>query len=75
MIGTGPEKDKPTYIVKSKKKEIEVHAEEIAAYILTEMKQIAEKHLKKPVNKAVITVPAYFTDAQRTVICDFFLSF
>lgn len=39
--------------------------EEISAMILSKMKQIAEDHLNKKVTKAVITVPAYFNDAQR----------
>ncbi|MSP63998.1 MAG: molecular chaperone DnaK [Myxococcales bacterium] len=38
---------------------------EIAAFVLSEMKQIAESHLGHPVDKAVITVPAYFNDNQR----------
>jgi len=39
--------------------------QEISAFILREMKTIAEEALGRPVNKAVITVPAYFTNAQR----------
>jgi molecular chaperone DnaK len=39
--------------------------QEISAIILKRLKAIAEKHLGKPVGKAVITVPAYFSDAQR----------
>jgi len=39
--------------------------QEISACILKSLKERAEKRLEKPVNKAVITVPAYFTDAQR----------
>jgi len=39
--------------------------QEISALILRRLKQIAESHLGQPVNKAVITVPAYFSDAQR----------
>lgn len=39
--------------------------QEISAFILRELKTIAEKELDQPVNKAVITVPAYFTNAQR----------
>ncbi|MEW5956969.1 MAG: Hsp70 family protein [Chloroflexota bacterium] len=38
---------------------------EISAFILRELKTIAESNLGQPVNKAVITVPAYFTNAQR----------
>ncbi len=39
--------------------------QEIAAFILKSLKGRAEKILGKAVNRAVITVPAYFTDAQR----------
>ncbi len=44
-------------------KEYTVH--EISSFILTEMKKIAEDHLGKEVEKAVVTVPAYFSDSQR----------
>ena len=39
--------------------------EELSAMILTKMKQIAEDYLQEEVTEAVITVPAYFNDAQR----------
>merc|ERR1719421_952051 len=39
--------------------------EEISAMVLGKMKQIAEKSLGRTVSKAVVTVPAYFNDAQR----------
>jgi molecular chaperone DnaK (HSP70) len=39
--------------------------QEISAIILKRLKAMAEAHLKQPVGKAVITVPAYFNDAQR----------
>src|SRR5476651_1914462 len=38
---------------------------EISAMILQKLKQAAEDHLGTSVTKAVITVPAYFNDAQR----------
>src|SRR5512147_1075927 len=38
---------------------------EISAFILQKMKQTAEDHLGQKVTEAVITVPAYFNDAQR----------
>src|SRR6201997_3084178 len=41
-------------------------AEELSALILKKLKADAEKYLKTPVTDAVITVPAYFNDAERT---------
>ncbi len=39
--------------------------EEISALILKKLKRAAEKHLGETIDRAVITVPAYFDDAQR----------
>src|SRR4029078_5738623 len=38
---------------------------QVSAFILQKMKETAEAHLGEPVTQAVITVPAYFNDAQR----------
>lgn len=43
---------------------------ELSSYILRELKSRAEHILKTPVTKAVITVPAYFNDAQRQATRD-----
>jgi molecular chaperone DnaK len=43
---------------------------EVSAMILQKMKQTAEDHLGEPVTEAVITVPAYFNDAQRQATKD-----
>jgi molecular chaperone DnaK len=44
--------------------------QEISAKVLAYMKAYAEKSIGKPVKKAVITVPAYFNDAQRQATKD-----
>ncbi|KAJ8768976.1 hypothetical protein K2173_023971 [Erythroxylum novogranatense] len=43
---------------------------QVGAFILTKMKETAESYLGKSVSKAVITVPAYFNDAQRQATKD-----
>src|SRR5215469_9653373 len=43
---------------------------EISAFILCELKNWAEAHFGEPVDRAVITVPAYFNDAQRQATKD-----
>ena len=43
---------------------------QISAFILQKMKETAEKYLGQSVTKAVITVPAYFNDAQRQATKD-----
>ena len=44
--------------------------EEVSSFILSELKQAAEKHLGHPVTKAVITVPAHFNNQQRQATKD-----
>ncbi|MCB9547905.1 MAG: molecular chaperone DnaK [Myxococcales bacterium] len=43
---------------------------EISSFILAKMKEIAEDYLGEPVTEAVVTVPAYFNDAQRQATKD-----
>ncbi|GAC1337850.1 MAG: molecular chaperone DnaK [Myxococcales bacterium] len=43
---------------------------EISAMVLTELRLDAEAHLGEAISKAVVTVPAYFNDAQRTATKD-----
>src|SRR5205823_14052665 len=40
--------------------------QEISAFVLRELAEWARRELGQPVNRAVITVPAYFSDAQRS---------
>jgi heat shock 70kDa protein 1/2/6/8 len=44
--------------------------EEISSMILTKMKETAERYLRGPVKDAVITVPAYFNNAQKQATID-----
>ena len=67
----------PYKIVKSDKGDAWVNASgkdyapsQISAYILQKMKETAESHLGQKVSQAVITVPAYFNDAQRQATKD-----
>ena len=43
---------------------------EISAMILGEMRQVAEDYIGEPISQAIITVPAYFNDAQRQATID-----
>ena len=67
----------PYKIVKSEKGEAWIEAKgekyspaQISAFVLQKMKETAEKYLGQAVTKAVITVPAYFNDAQRQATKD-----
>lgn len=64
-------KDGKPYIQVEYKEETKVFApEEISSMILVKMKEIAEAYLGTVVKDAVITVPAYFNDAQRQATKD-----
>ncbi|GJW67230.1 heat shock cognate 70 kDa protein 2-like protein [Tanacetum coccineum] len=57
--------DKPMIVVTYKGEEMEFTSEEISSMVLLKMKGVAETFLGSTVDKAVITVPAYFNDSQR----------
>ena len=67
----------PYKIIKSDKNDAWIEAKgnkyspsQISAFVLQKMKETAEKYLGQAVSKAVITVPAYFNDAQRQATKD-----
>ncbi len=62
--------NKPKISVKYKDENKEFTPEEISAMVLTKMKEIAEAFLGQSVKNAVVTVPAYFNDAQRQATKD-----
>ena len=62
--------NKPKVSVMYKDEKKEFTPEEISAMILTKMKSTAEDYLGHEVKNAVITVPAYFNDAQRQATKD-----
>src|SRR3954468_20016835 len=44
--------------------------QEVSARILNKIRDVASNHLRVPVNRAVVTVPAYFSDRQRQSVKD-----
>ncbi|KXN69138.1 Cro r II [Conidiobolus coronatus NRRL 28638] len=61
---------KPVIQVKYKGEQKTFTPEEISGMVLTKMKETAEAYLGKKVTHAVVTVPAYFNDAQRQATKD-----
>ncbi|MDX6270075.1 MAG: molecular chaperone DnaK [Acidobacteriota bacterium] len=74
---TEEKKQVPYQVQAAGNRDVRIHADgkeytppEISAMILQKMKQSAEDYLGQKVDKAVITVPAYFNDAQRQATKD-----
>jgi len=61
---------KPHVVVDTGSGEKTFATEEISSMVLTKMKEVAEAYLGKKVTHAVVTVPAYFNDAQRQATKD-----
>ncbi|TEB30280.1 heat shock protein [Coprinellus micaceus] len=60
----------PAVQVENGGKSQQLTPEELSSYVLVKMKETAEQFLNKKVNHAVVTVPAYFNDAQRQATKD-----
>jgi L1 cell adhesion molecule like protein len=60
-----PQTKKPRIQVEYKGKTESFLPEEISAFVLSKMKQIAKDFLGKEITEAIVTVPAYFNDLQR----------
>jgi molecular chaperone DnaK len=65
QVRPGPKSD---VVIDVAKKEFSM--QEISARILNKIRDVASNHLKVPVNRAVVTVPAYFSDRQRQSVKD-----
>ena len=64
------DKDKPAIKISQDGQDLQFAPEEVSAMVLQKMKSTAETFLGKEIKNAVVTVPAYFNDAQRQATKD-----
>ena len=69
VSGGGPD-DKPWIEVQFKGETKRFQAEQISSMVLGKMRETAEAYMGKKIDKAVVTVPAYFNDSQRQATKD-----
>ena len=62
--------NKPLINVRHKNEDVQFHAEQISAMVIQRLKETTEAYIGKELKKVVITVPAYFNDAQRQATKD-----
>ena len=67
---TGDKDNKPLVNVTYKNEEKVFHPEQISAMVIQRLKETTEAYIGHPLKKVVITVPAYFNDAQRQATKD-----
>ena len=67
---TGDKDNKPLVNVTYKNEEKTFHPEQISAMVIQRLKETTEAYMGHPLKKVVITVPAYFNDAQRQATKD-----
>jgi len=67
---SGDKDNKPLINVKYKNEEKQFHPEQISAMVIQRLKETTEAYLGHDLKKVVITVPAYFNDAQRQATKD-----
>jgi len=63
QYGVKPSGDNKEVVIEVAQKELTL--QQVASRILNKIRDVASNHLRTPVNKAVVTVPAYFSDRQR----------
>ncbi len=63
QYGVKPSADNKEVLIEVAKREMSL--QEVSARILNKIRDVASNHLRTPIHKAVVTVPAYFSDRQR----------